>query len=135
MISENNNLVINQLLIDYSSTLNDWKILKDQLDNFEPDPEDYEEIYCECLDEIYEIIKIGYGTFTASEILKNCDPIMFNTGLYEFVDAEFHHDKSTSVEYVDLEDQLTDLESELEKYQEKLKELKYDIDKLEIVPR
>lgn len=135
MISEKRNLVINQLLFDYSSTLKDWKILKDQLDNFEPDPEDYEDMYCDWLDEHHESLTIGYSTFTPSQIVKECDPTLFSIGLSEFADTEFNRDQSTSDEYVDLEDQLADLENELERYQDKLEALEYDIENLEIVSR
>ena len=38
------------------------------------------------LDEIYPNVKIGYSTFTASEILECCDPIAFSIGLIEHQD-------------------------------------------------
>jgi len=33
------------------------------------------------LDEVYPDVKIGYSTFTASEILFNCDPVAYRIGL------------------------------------------------------
>ena len=45
------------------------------------------EAYNALLDEVYPEIKIGYSTFTASEILFNCDPVMYNEGLLDFKDG------------------------------------------------
>ena len=52
---------------------------------FEKDLE-IKESFCEMLDEIYPNVKIGYSTFTASEILECCDPIAFSIGLIEHQD-------------------------------------------------
>jgi len=38
------------------------------------------------LDECYPEVKIGYSTFTASEILFNCDPVAYRIGLSEHED-------------------------------------------------
>ena len=45
------------------------------------------ESYNAMLDECYPEIKIGYSTFTASEILFNCDPVMYHQGLLDFEDG------------------------------------------------
>ena len=45
------------------------------------------ESYDAMLDECYPDVKIGYSTFTASEILFNCDPIMYEQGLLDYQDA------------------------------------------------
>ena len=45
------------------------------------------EAYNAMLDECYPEIKIGYSTFTASEILFNCDPIMWREGLLDYEDS------------------------------------------------
>jgi len=42
------------------------------------------ESYDQLLDEIYPDVKIGYSTFTASEILFNCDPIAYRVGLSDY---------------------------------------------------
>lgn len=52
---------------------------------FEKDLE-IKESFCQMLDEIYPNVKIGYSTFTASEILECCDPIAFSIGLIEHQD-------------------------------------------------
>jgi len=46
-----------------------------------------EEMFDEMLDDCHEPIKIGYGTFYASQILKECDPIAYRIGLSEFEDT------------------------------------------------
>jgi hypothetical protein len=43
--------------------------------------------YDAMLDECYPDVKIGYATFTASEILFNCDPVMYNQGLLDYEDS------------------------------------------------
>ena len=44
------------------------------------------ESFCQLLDDTYPPYKIGYSTFTASEILECCDPIAFSIGLIEHED-------------------------------------------------
>jgi hypothetical protein len=44
------------------------------------------EAYNSFLDECYPDVKIGYSTFTASEILFNCDPVMYHQGLLDYID-------------------------------------------------
>ena len=39
------------------------------------------EAYDALLNECYPDAKIGYASFTASEILFNCDPVMYHQGL------------------------------------------------------
>ena len=43
--------------------------------------------YDALLDECYPSVKIGYSTFTASEILFNCDPVMYQQGLLDYQDG------------------------------------------------
>jgi hypothetical protein len=45
------------------------------------------EAYDTFLDECYPDVKIGYSTFTASEILFNCDPFMYHQGLLDYTDS------------------------------------------------
>jgi hypothetical protein len=44
------------------------------------------ESFDQALDDLYPDVKIGYSTFTASEILFNCDPIAYQIGLSEHED-------------------------------------------------
>ena len=45
-----------------------------------------EEQYVEMLNECYPTFKIGYSEFYASDVLKNCDPIMYRIGLSEYIE-------------------------------------------------
>jgi hypothetical protein len=50
------------------------------------DEQELEEQFDEMLDESYEPFKIGTSTFYASQILNNCDPIMYRIAFDEYVD-------------------------------------------------
>lgn len=52
----------------------------------ETDEEYYLQIYRDLLDEIYPAVELGHGTFLASKIIEELDPIMFRCG---FVDEEY----------------------------------------------
>lgn len=60
-----------------------------------------EEHYDDMLDELYPEVQIGFSTFYASQILKECDPIAYNLGMDDFINA-------------DLEAALNDFEDEYE---------------------
>lgn len=51
-----------------------------------PDYE-FEQMFDEMLDESYPWTTIGYSEFSASEILKNCDPIAYRTRKNDFADT------------------------------------------------
>lgn len=44
--------------------------------------------YDDLLDASYRDVKIGVCTFTASQILKSCDPIAYDCGINDYVDAD-----------------------------------------------
>ena len=46
-----------------------------------------EEMFDEMLDDCYPVVKIGYMDFYPSQIFKNCDPIAYQIGLSEYMDA------------------------------------------------
>jgi hypothetical protein len=48
--------------------------------------EELEEMFDEMLDESYPEYKIGTSTFYPSQILNNCDPIMYGIAVDEYVD-------------------------------------------------
>ena len=48
---------------------------------------DIKDQYDQMLDESYPEVKIGYSTFTASEILFCCDPIAYKEGLSNYIDS------------------------------------------------
>jgi hypothetical protein len=80
-------------------------------------PVEGEEMYEELLDECYPEVKIGYGTYAVSDIVKNLDPVAFRIGVQENLDslAEdgvlFEYD-GDYYQMQDLDDLLADLESE-----------------------
>jgi hypothetical protein len=47
---------------------------------------DIKDSFDQALDDMYPDVKIGYSTFTASDILFNCDPIAYQIGLQEHED-------------------------------------------------
>ena len=51
--------------------------------------ENVEAHYDDLLDMSYREVKIGHCTFTASQILKNCDPTAYRCGINDYVDADF----------------------------------------------
>ena len=48
--------------------------------------EELEVMHDEMLDELYPPYKIGYSDFYASQILANCDPIMYQISVDEYID-------------------------------------------------
>ena len=48
--------------------------------------EELEEMHDEMLDECYPVFKIGYLEFYPSQILANCDPILYSISADEFAD-------------------------------------------------
>lgn len=49
---------------------------------------DAEQAFDEMLDDSYPVIEIGYLTFSPAEVLFNCDPVAYRTGLLDWLDAE-----------------------------------------------
>ena len=93
-----------------------------EIDNFEIDPDDYENEYCEMLNEEGPV-KVAGLTFEADQIIRKLDPTAYRCGLVDYVDGI---EKSDVKEYQELEeelaaleDELTDLENELEKKEDK----------------
>lgn len=48
--------------------------------------EELETMHDEMLDELYPPYRIGFSDFYASQILHNCDPIMYSISVDEYVD-------------------------------------------------
>jgi hypothetical protein len=84
--------------------------LKNQIEKFELDPDDYSDQFDELLDEQGEV-KIGNLGYYPSYILKNCDPIAYRCGLNDFIDCI---DIEDIEEYKDLVEELEELEIGLE---------------------
>jgi hypothetical protein len=45
-----------------------------------------EEMFDEMIDESYPVFKIGHAEFYPSQILKNCDPILYRLAVEEYHD-------------------------------------------------
>lgn len=83
--------------------------VKNELQNFEIDPEKHKESYRDMIDEQGPVIVAGIE-FTASRILEELDPVAYFCGLNDYVDSLDVEDDS---EYQALEAELADLEDEL----------------------
>lgn len=88
-----------------------------EIDNFELDSDDFEDQYCEMLDDCYEEFM---GQYSPSYTLKMVDPIAYRCGLNDYVDSL---DKTDSLDYQELESELEDLESDLEDMESELEDL------------
>ena len=53
----------------------------------ELDPIDIEQRHREMLDECYPEVKIGYLTFSPSQIVEECDPTAFRCGAVDYADS------------------------------------------------
>jgi hypothetical protein len=80
--------------------------IKERLEVLNSD--DNEDEYNQFIDECYPDVKIGNFCRSASYVLKECDPIMYNCGLSEFNDEEIGT----------LETEKEELETELKKVEE-----------------
>ncbi|MCP4053802.1 MAG: hypothetical protein GY739_12205 [Mesoflavibacter sp.] len=85
-------------------------------DNFELDASEYEENYCDMLDECYpEVFNI-----LPSRILLECDPIAYSCGLNDYVDSlEVENDEN----YQELEEEIEELESQVYDLEEEIENL------------
>lgn len=81
--------------------------IQEQIDTFELDPEDYEEIYREALNEQGEIT-IGYLTFDPADVLENCDPIAYRVGLNDYASNIDLEDSKAYQELLDRKEEITD---------------------------
>lgn len=94
--------------------------VESEIDTFEPDLYDYEDLYNEMLDE--EEVTVGGMSFSGSYALQQLDPTAYRVGLIDYVDSldidppeEWTDRKEELEEEIDaLEVDIDDLESELE---------------------
>jgi len=93
-----------------------------EIDNFEIDPDEFEEQYCEMLDSEGPV-KVAGLTFDASAIIREMDPTAYRCGLNDYVDSI---DKADCKDYQELEEQLEELENELSDLEEELENADQD---------
>ena len=93
--------------------------MKERIDGFEIDPDNYEDAYDDFLDEHHcecELCK-NYG---ASKIIQEIDPVLYRCGFSDFLDTlEVKDDEY----YQELEVELEALEYELLAYEDELEEM------------
>ena len=89
------------------------EILEKQISEWEPDIDDYEDEFCEILDDAEEKIVIAGIEFAPSYVLKECDPTAFRCCLCDYVDSLELKPVDLSDLIVVLNDQHNDIETEL----------------------
>jgi hypothetical protein len=95
-----------------------------EIEDFELNPDNYEDEYIEMLDS-EGTITAGGIKFNPSRVLKELDPIAFSCGLNDWIDGLNKEDDET---YKELVEELKTLDSELEELEEQLEELEEDTD-------
>jgi chromosome segregation ATPase len=93
-----------------------------KIQNFDPNPADFEELFNEALDEQGDI-KIGNLTYSPSHVLKQVDPTAYRCGLIDYTDSVFTDNPSAYPEYKELEDEIADLESKISDLESELEEM------------
>jgi prefoldin subunit 5 len=106
-----------------------WSFFEAQtaVDNFEIDEDNYEEQYCEMLNEDGDIM-IGSLRFTPSDVLNEMDPTAYSIGLSDYVDSL---DIDDDPEYEKLKEDLESLEENKERTEEMIEELEEELEGLE----
>lgn len=80
------------------------EVKKQEMEDYEIDPDSLEESYKEALNESYEMP----NGWEYSDVLEQMDPIMYRCGLNDYADG---FDKENQDDYRELMEQLEDLES------------------------
>lgn len=115
------------LRIELLDTERDLDEVQTAVDNFEIDEDNYEEQYCEMLNEDGDIM-IGSLRFTPSDVLNEMDPTAYSIGLSDYVDSL---DIDDDPEYEKLKEDLEELEENKERTEEMIKELEEELEGLE----
>ena len=115
------------LRLELKDTERDLDEVQTAVDNFEIDEYNYEEQYCEMLNEDGDIM-IGSLRFTPSDVLNEMDPTAYRIGLSDYVDSL---DIDDDPEYKKLKEDLESLEENKEGTEEMIEELEEELEKLE----
>ena len=99
-----------------------------QQNEIECDPDDFADLFDECLDEASSI-KVAGCTFYSSQILKECDPVAYRCGLNDFADSQF--DKEETEEYKALQEEIDQLESDIGDLESEIEDLENQIEEIE----
>ena len=106
------------------------EVKKEELDNYEIDPDCIEDNYKECLNEMHEMP----NGWDYADVLEQMDPIMYRCGLNDYADGfdkeEFQDYKELQEEFEEfdnindqLNDEIFDIESEIEDLEAELQDL------------
>lgn len=117
--------------------LADLEVKKQEMDDYEIDPDLVEDNYKDCLNEMYELP----NGWDYSDVLERMDPTMYRCGLNDYADSfekeEFQDYKELQEEFEELDnindqlnDEIFDLEQEIEEKQENLDDLIIESDGL-----
>ena len=105
------------------------EVKKQEMDDYEIDPDSLEESYKDCLNEMEEMP----NGWDYSDVLERMDPIMYRCGLNDYADSfdkeEFQDYKELQEEFEEfdnindqLNDEIYDLESEIEDLESELQD-------------
>jgi chromosome segregation ATPase len=107
----------------------DLERLQADLNNFELDPDSYEDQYCEMLDDLYsEVCNALPISISASRLILEFDPTMYRCGLNDYIDSL---DVSDDQAYQDLEAEISELEDQIGNLEEEISDLEDEIEQLE----
>lgn len=112
-----NSKELNELLEKKQAIILEIKAKQKEIDTWEPCVDDYEDQYCDSIDEMGDVV-IGSLTYQASRVLKEIDPIAYSCGLNDFVDSLELNPDDLEEELEELEDQLIELDDEIERLKE-----------------
>ena len=97
--------------------------LEKDMYNFELDPDDYRESYHDMLNFEGPIHVCGFE-FSASDIIKEMDPIAYRCGFNDYMDMlDKDGEKENAPEYMEMVEELEELQIELEDLETELSEL------------
>lgn len=88
--------------------------LQTELESFEINQDEYEDQYCDMLDEV-STVQIGSLSYDPSTVLREVDPIAYRCGLNDYVDSL---DVEDDEKYKELQEQIEEIESQISDLEE-----------------
>lgn len=109
------------------------EVKREELDNYEIDPDCIEDNYKDCLNEMHEMHEMPNG-WDYADVLERMDPVMYRCGLNDYADSfdkeEFQDYKELQEEFEEfdnindhLNDEIFDIENEIEDLEAELQDL------------
>lgn len=95
-------------------------------DNFELDPYDYEDQYCDMLNEVYGDAEIAGMKISTDYALRELDPTAYRCGLIDYVDS-LELNKEDDKNYKELQEEIETLESEIDDIKEQIDDLESEL--------